>query len=171
MSAAALKTPKQTAQQSLLASADTREFVTLHIADQLFGVQVGDIHDVFALQQLTPVPGAGPAIAGILNLRGRIVTAIDARARLGLPPRPNGYAGMMAVGVERDGEAFGILVDAVGDVLRLDDSRFEPNPVNLDALWQQVSKGVYRLDGSLLITLDINRILSMPSDGSAQAAD
>lgn len=157
MSAAALKTP----QASVLHSNDTREFVTLHIADQLFGVQVGDIHDVFALQQLTPVPGAGASIAGILNLRGRIVTAIDARARLGLPKRENGYAGMMAVGVERNGEAYGILVDAVGDVLRLEDGRFEPNPVNLDELWQQVSKGVYRLEGSLLITLDIERILNI----------
>jgi purine-binding chemotaxis protein CheW len=166
MSAAALKAPHA----SVLASADTREFVTLHIADQLFGVQVGDIHDVFALQQLTPVPGAGEEIAGILNLRGRIVTAIDARARLGLPKRPNGYAGMMAVGVERDGEAFGILVDTVGDVLRLEDSRFEPNPVNLDAHWQSVSKGVYRLDGSLLITLDIARILTPRNAPTGTAA-
>jgi purine-binding chemotaxis protein CheW len=142
-----------------LATAGTKEFVTVHVADQLFGVEVTDIQDVFSLQQLTPVPGARPEIAGVLNLRGRIVTAIDARRRLGLPARPEGFKGMMAVGVEHGGEAFGILVDAVGEVLRLDDSAFEPNPVNLDPNWKEVSQGVYRLDGRLLMTLDIDQLL------------
>jgi purine-binding chemotaxis protein CheW len=144
-----------------LAASGTKEFVTLNIADQLFGVHVGDIRDVFALKSLTPVPGSKPEIAGVLNLRGRIVTAIDARRRLGLQSRPAGYAGMMAVGVELGGEAFGILVDSVGEVLRMADSDCEPNPVNLDATWKTISQGVYRLDGKLLITLDIERFLSL----------
>lgn len=148
---------------SALAAAGTREFVTVLIGGQLFGFEVGEIQDVFALQALTPVPGARPEIAGILNLRGRIVTAIDTRRRLGLPPRPEGHAGMMAVGVERGGEAFGLLVDGVGDVMRLADSAFEPNPVNLDPHWKHVSRGVYRLDGRLLLTLDIDRLLSVQS--------
>ncbi len=143
-----------------IAASGTKEFVTVHIGDQLFGVQVTDIRDVFALKSLTPVPGSKPEIAGVLNLRGRIVTAIDARCRLGLPARPQGYAGMMAVGVERNGEAFGILVDAVGEVLRLSDTDCEPNPVNLDATWKTISQGVYRLEGKLLITLDIDRLLA-----------
>jgi purine-binding chemotaxis protein CheW len=146
-----------------LIATGTKEFVTVHIADQLFGVQVTDIRDVFALKSLTPVPGSQPEIAGVLNLRGRIVTAIDARRRLGLPGRPQGYAGMMAVGVELRGEAFGILVDGVGDVLRLSDNQCEPNPVNLDGIWKSVSRGVYRLEGKLLITLDIDRLLAFAS--------
>jgi purine-binding chemotaxis protein CheW len=144
-----------------LAASGTKEFVTLHIGGQLFGVHVGDIRDVFALKSLTPVPGSKPEIAGVLNLRGRIVTAIDARRRLGLPPRPQGYAGMMAVGVEHNGEAFGILVDSVGEVLRMPDTDCEPNPVNLDPVWKSVSQGVYRLDGKLLITLNIERLLTL----------
>ena len=143
-----------------LATSGTKEFVTVHIADQLFGVQVTDIRDVFALKGLTPVPGSKPEIAGVLNLRGRIVTAIDARRRLGLPKRPQGYAGMMAVGVEHNGEAFGILVDGVGEVLRLADTDCEPNPVNLDPIWKSISHGVYRLDSKLLITLDIDCLLA-----------
>ncbi|GBF59425.1 chemotaxis protein CheW [Candidatus Phycosocius bacilliformis] len=142
-----------------LAAAGTKEFVTVHVADQLFGVKVTDIQDVFSLKGLTPVPGARPEIAGVLNLRGRIVTAIDARCRLGLPQRPQGFAGMMAVGVEYQGEAYGILVDTVGEVLRLSDSDFEPNPVNLNPNWKDVSQGVYRLDGRLLMTLDIDHLL------------
>lgn len=143
-----------------LADSGTKEFVTIHVADQLFGVQVTDIRDVFALKGLTPVPGSRPEIAGVLNLRGRIVTAIDARRRLGLPDRPEGYAGAMAVGVEHNGEAFGIIVDGVGEVLRLPDAQCEPNPVNLDANWKIISQGVYRLEGKLLITLDIDRLLA-----------
>jgi purine-binding chemotaxis protein CheW len=143
-----------------LASTDVKEFVTLHIGDQLFGVQVTDIRDVFALKSLTPVPGSKPEIAGVLNLRGRIVTAIDARCRLGLGARPEGYSSMMAVGVELNGEAFGVLVDGVGEVLRLSDSQCEPNPVNMDANWKAISQGVYRLEGKLLITLDIERLLA-----------
>jgi purine-binding chemotaxis protein CheW len=143
-----------------LADSGTKEFVTIHVADQLFGVQVTDIRDVFALKGLTPVPGSKPEIAGVLNLRGRIVTAIDARRRLGLPDRPQGYAGAMAVGVEHNGEAFGIIVDSVGEVLRLPDAQCEPNPVNLDANWKIISQGVYRLEGKLLIILDIDRLLA-----------
>lgn len=146
-----------------LAAEGTREFVTLLVADQMFGVEVTAIQDVFALQGLTPVPGARPEIAGVLNLRGRIVTAIDARVRLGLPPRTEDARGVMAVGVERNGEAFGILVDGVGDVLRLNDEAFEPNPMNLDPTWKLVSRGVYRLQGRLLITLDIDQLLSVPA--------
>ena len=143
-----------------LAATGTKEFVTVHVADQLFGVQVTDIRDVFALKGLTPVPGSKPEIAGVLNLRGRIVTAIDARRRLGLPDRPQGYAGMMAIGVEHNGEAFGILVDGVGEVLRLADADCEPNPVNLDPTWKSISHGVYRLESKLLITLDIDSLLA-----------
>ncbi len=144
-----------------LAASGTKEFVTLHVGDQLFGVHVGDIRDVFALKGLTPVPGSKPEIAGVLNLRGRIVTAIDARRRLGLPARPQGYAGMMAVGVEMDGEAFCILVDRVGEVLRMLDTDCEPNPVNMDIVWKSVSQGVYRLNDTLLITLNIERLLTL----------
>lgn len=144
-----------------LAAAGTREFVTVLIGGQLFGFEVTEIHDVFSLQDLTPVPGARAEIAGVLNLRGRIVTAIDTRRRLGLPGRTEGFAGMMAVGIEHDGEAYGLLVDEVGDVMRLADSAFEPNPVNLDPHWKTLSRGVYRLDGRLMLTLDIDRLLNV----------
>ncbi|MCG8440687.1 MAG: chemotaxis protein CheW [Caulobacterales bacterium] len=146
------------APRSVLAEADTREFVTLHVADQLFGVEVTDIHDVFAPQAITPVPLSPREIAGVLNLRGRIVTAIDARARLGLPPREDGRAGM-AIGIEKGGESYGLIIDTVGEVLRLANTDFEANPCNLDPRWQEVSRGVYRLDERLLMVLDVDRML------------
>lgn len=156
MSAAQLKQDS-----SILSDYGTQEFVTVHVADQLLGVEVKAIQDVFSLQDLTPVPGARKEIAGVLNLRGRIVTAIDARVRLGLPVREGGYIGCMAVGVEYKGEAYGILVDRVGEVLRLHENDFEMNPMNMDPNWKTVSKGIYRLDGRLLMSMDIEALLGV----------
>lgn len=146
---------------SVLADYGSQEFVTVHVADQILGVGVKEIQDVFAIQHLTPVPGAKAEIAGILNLRGRIVTAIDARVRLGLEPREEGTHGTMAVGVEYKGEAYGILVDRVGEVLRLKDSDFENNPINMDPRWKMISRGIYRLDGRLLMTIDVQQLLGV----------
>lgn len=140
-------------------NSNSQEFVTVYVADQLLGVEVKSIQDVFSLHDLTPVPGARKEIAGVLNLRGRIVTAIDARVRLGLPPREDGYAGAMAVGVQHKGDDYCILVDKVGEVLRLDDTSFELNPLNMDPNWKVFSKGIYRLEGKLLMSLDIEAML------------
>lgn len=161
MSVAAKKLDAYGTDNSLLADYGTQEFVTVHVADQILGVGVKEIQDVFAIQHLTPVPGAKAEIAGILNLRGRIVTAIDARVRLGLGPREEGYHGTMAVGVEYKGEAYGILVDRVGEVLRLKDSDFENNPINMDPRWKIISRGIYRLDGRLLMTIDVQQLLGV----------
>jgi len=135
------------------------EFVTLLIDGQLFGVPIARVQDVFIPERLTRVPLAAPDIAGVLNLRGRIVTAIDMRRRLGLPARPEG-APTMAVGVELNGESYGLLIDTVGEVLKLDDARREPNPVNLVPHLARVSAGVHRLDAKLLVILDVDRVLA-----------
>lgn len=146
----------------------SREFVTLHLMDQVFGVEVAAVHDVFAPRGLTPVPMAPPEIAGVLNIRGRIVTALDARARLGLPPRDEARAQTaMAVGVERSGEVYGLIIDRVGEVIRFSDDRREPNPINLDPRWLDVADGVYRLERGLLIVLNLDRILGVKSPVSA----
>lgn len=137
----------------------SREFVTVTIADQIFGVEVTAIQDVFKPRSVTPVPLARPEIAGVLNLRGRIVTAIHARVRLGIEPSPDALMSAMAIGVEREGEAFGLIVDKIGEVVRLDNSALEANPANLDPVWRSMSKGVFRLDGCLLIALDLDRLL------------
>ncbi|MGF1463586.1 MAG: chemotaxis protein CheW [Maricaulaceae bacterium] len=151
-----------------LVSDEAREFVTFHIGEQLFGVEVSLIHDVFAPQNLTPVPMAPKEVAGVLNLRGRIVTAIDARARLGLEPRQDDGEGM-AIGIEKDGESYGLIVDSVSEVLRPDHDQFEPNPSNLDPRWQAVARGVYRLEKGLLIVVDVDQMLEFVETKAAAA--
>jgi len=142
------------------------EYVTAMIGDQLFGLPISRVQDVFMPDRLTRVPLSSPEIAGVLNLRGRIVTAIAMRRRLGLPPRADGRP-PMAVGIELKGESYGLLIDTVGEVLKLADGTREPNPVNLDQHLKRVSGGVHRLEGQLMVILDVDRVLEMGSDALA----
>jgi purine-binding chemotaxis protein CheW len=136
------------------------EFVTVLTADQLFGLPISRVHDVFMVDRLTRVPLAPPEIAGILNLRGRVVTMIDMRRRLDLPAREEG-GGNMAVGIEHRGESYGLLIDSVGEVLKIPAASREPNPVNLDPRWLLVADGVVQLDGRLMVVLDVDRVLEL----------
>jgi purine-binding chemotaxis protein CheW len=146
--------------------ADFTEFVTFTIAGQTFGLPINCVQDVFKPVHMTRVPLAGAEIAGVLNLRGRIVTAIEMRNRLDVIRRENGDA-PMAIGIEARGESFGLLVDSVGEVLKLPDSQREPNPINLDRKLAALSAGVYRLDGQLLVVLDIDHVLDLRLEAAA----
>ena len=139
--------------------ADVTEYVTVYIAGQLFGLPIERVQDVFTPTGMTVVPMASYEIAGVLNLRGRIVTAIDMRRRLNLPDREKGVT-TMAVGIEYKGESFGLIIDEVGEVLRLSRDNFEQNPSNLDPRWAAVSAGVQRLEKQLMVILDVNRVLA-----------
>jgi purine-binding chemotaxis protein CheW len=136
------------------------EYVTVTIGNQLFGLPISRVQDVFVPGRLTPVPLAADEIAGVLNLRGRIVTAVDMRRRLGLPKR-EGNEATMAVGIELNDESYGLVIDSVGEVLKLDESSREPVPVNLDSRLAQVASAIHRLDGMLLVILDVERLLDV----------
>ena len=136
------------------------EYVTATVGGQLFGLPISRVQDVFAPDRLTRVPLAPPEIAGLLNLRGRIVTAIDMRRRLGLEAFA-ADAPRMAIGVEYKGESYGLLIDVIGEVLKLSESGREDNPVNLDPGLARVSAGVHRLEGKLLVVLDVDRVLDI----------
>ena len=144
------------------------DYVTFSTAGQMFGLAIERVQDVFKPSRITRVPLAGAEIAGVLNLRGRIVTAIDLRTRLGLGVRDDGHV-PMAIGIELRGESFGLLVDAVSEVLELSDSEREANPINLDRNLSRVSSGVYRLNDRLLVVLDIDRVLDLGAEAAAAA--
>jgi purine-binding chemotaxis protein CheW len=136
------------------------EYVTAMIGGQLFGLPIQGVQDVFLPERLTRVPLAPAEIAGVLNLRGRVVTLIDMRRRLGLAERTDN-APPMAIGVDSRGESYGLLIDSVGEVQKLDEEMREPNPINLDPRLARVSAGIYRLDGQLLMVLDVDRVLDI----------
>ena len=143
------------------------EYVTVTIGGQLFGLPISRVQDVFVLGQMTRIPLASDDIAGILNLRGRIVTAIDMRRRLGLP-RCDSREAPMAVGIDANGESYGLVIDMVGEVLKLGAETFEPIPVNLDPRLKHVASGVHRLETGLLVVLDVDRMLDLkPTEKAA----
>ncbi|MXN65438.1 chemotaxis protein CheW [Stappia sp. GBMRC 2046] len=145
--------------QDVLSTAadDTVQYVTVVIGGQLFGLPISQVHDVFMPETVTRVPLAAREVAGVLNLRGRIVTAIDMRKRLHLEPREMGQ--MMAVGIEHKGESYGLVIDSVGEVLTLSADTREANPSNLDKRWAEIAGGVHRLEGKLMVILDVERLL------------
>jgi purine-binding chemotaxis protein CheW len=140
------------------AHGDSHEFVTVSIADQLCGIPVLSVRDVLGEHRITRIPLAPRAVAGAINLRGRIVTAIDLRTRLNLPPRPNDKPAMSVV-VEHQGEPYSLMIDSVGEVLSLPADRYERNPATLNPVWRDVSEGIYRLDDALLVVLGVDRLL------------
>jgi len=196
-----------------VASDNTIEFVTFNIAGQLFGIPVLIVQDILLPESIASIPLAPPEVRGSINLRGRIVTVIDVRVRLGLNRRainakdelrvkaankkdsdsaeergearaekksekPESGAGsenvelsaveevknkkqnhMMAVTVEHHNELYTLLVDSVGDVIPLSKENYEGNPSTLDPLWREFAGGVYRLEGRLMVVLDVERLL------------
>ncbi len=139
--------------------ADEAEFVTFLLGDQQFGLPIQRVHEVFAANQITSVPLAPPMIKGLLNLRGRVVTAVCLRSLLGLSGEA-AAGDAMAIGIESGGEQFALLVDRIGDVMRLPAAGLEPNPIHMTAGWQSLSRGVYRLDGSILVILELDKLIS-----------
>ena len=144
----------------------TIEYVTVMVGDQIFGLPIDRVHDVFIASALTDVPLAPREIVGLLNLRGRVVTAMCLRRRLGLPDGENDGRNM-AVGLEHQGESYGLLVDQVGEVMKLSPDTHEANPVHMDSRWVKLSRGVHRLDERLLIILDVDAVLSLEVQSQA----
>ena len=138
---------------------DERQYVTLRVDGQMFGVSVMDVCDVLRPMKVTPIPLAPAEIAGSMNLRGRIVTVIDLRTRLGLPKSATPEQ-MMHVVVEIEKELFSLVVDSVGDVMSLPARKLEKSPPNLAAEWRGICQGVYRLEKELLLIMDINGVLN-----------
>lgn len=134
------------------------EFVTFRVNDQWLGVPVLLVQEVLLSQRLAIVPLAPAAVAGFLNLRGQIVTAVDLRTRLDLPGQ-SALDTAMNIVVRRDDELFSLLVDEVGDVLPVDATAVEPPPVSLDEHWRAVCHGIVRRDRGLLVVLDVDALL------------
>jgi purine-binding chemotaxis protein CheW len=136
------------------------EVVAVRVADEEFALPVMQVRDVLRHRQLTPVPLAPRAVAGLLNLRGHIVTAIDLRLRLGLPPRVEGSEASLVV-VENGSELYALVVDSVDDVFRLEERRLETAPLGLDMRCRAVASAVYTTETGFIALLDVARLLDM----------
>ena len=136
---------------------------TFHVGKYLFGVDVSLVQEVVRLQQMTPVPLAVPEIAGLINLRGEVLTAIDLRARLGLPPAEGGREPVNVV-VRVDDEPVSLLVDEIGGVLEVSQVPFEQTPSIVDDRVRDLLLGAYTLPDRLLLALNAKRVLEVGSE-------
>lgn len=141
-------------------------FVTFRLADQWLGIPVILIQEVLTKQTVSQVPRSPSQVAGFLNLRGQIVTAVDLRTLLGLEPRPEG-AHEMNVVVKDGEEFFSLMVDEVGDVVEAGDGRVEAAPKTLPGVWKEVCGGVIQMEEELLVILDVDRVLRTESSRAA----
>src|ERR1700683_202181 len=144
------------------------KFSTFFVADLFFGVDVLRVQGVLRFQQMTCVPQAPGVIEGLINLRGQIVTAIDMRRRLRLPPRAEDKSPMNIVVRTTDG-AVSLLVDEIGGVLDMDPATYERPPENLDPAARELIRGIYKLKGRLLLVLDAERTAEITDSSKTPA--
>jgi purine-binding chemotaxis protein CheW len=144
----------------------SRQFATFYLADLFLGVEVERVQEVLRFQEMTPVPLASSVVEGLINLRGQIVTAIDLRRRFGLAERPGDEKPMNVV-LRTDDNPVSLLVDEIGDVLEIGDETFEAPPETIRGAARELIRGVFKLEGRLLLVLDTERAMTV---GAAQAA-
>lgn len=150
------------ANAAVLGMLDTEShmYVTMRVEQQLFGIPVKNVRDVLRQQKVTSIPLSAPEVAGSLNLRGRIVTVINLRRRLRLTEKENDDKSMFVV-VEYRGELFSLMVDSVGEVMTVPGHSIEKSPANLGGAWKEVTTGIYKLSGELLVIIDVQSLLTI----------
>jgi purine-binding chemotaxis protein CheW len=139
----------------------SRQYCTFYLGDQYFGLDVLKVQEIVRYQPFTVVPLAHPTVRGLINLRGQIVTAIDLRERLALPPRPESQQPVNVV-VQTDDGAVSLLVDEIGDVLEVTEQQFERPPETLQGAARELIQGAYKLAERLLVILDPDVVVSLP---------
>ena len=139
--------------------ATSGQLATFWLDGDLYGIEVEHVQEVLKSQGLTRVPLAPDAVAGLINLRGQVVTAIELRERLGRRPRPEGTDAVVIV-VRLRGEAVSLLVDSIADVVDVDAADFESPPDTLEGQARELIRGAYKLDGQLLLALDVHKAVS-----------
>lgn len=141
---------------------DTHQLCTFLLGDFVFGINVHTIQEVIRYHEMTPVPLAPAAVHGLINLRGQIVTAIDLRTRLGLPAHTGDVLPTNVVVRTPEG-AVSLLVDEIGDVVEVETGLYEQPPETLDASARELVSGVYKLNDRLLLVLDVDAAINVPS--------
>ena len=136
-----------------------QKYCTFYLDKYYFGIEVEQVQEIIRFQEITPVALAPAVVKGLINLRGQIVTAVDLRRLLELPDRGEDEDPMNIV-VRTPLGAFSLLADRIGDVLELTDGSFESPPDNLSGMARELIQRAYKLDGTLLLTMAIDKLVS-----------
>ena len=140
--------------EALTAAAD---IVTFRVCDMLCGLNIVDVQEIKRIHQITAVHRAPREVRGVVNMRGRIVTIIDVRLKLGFEPASRGPA-LVIIVPHRD-ELLGLLVDDVDDIVHAEPGAIAPAPENLEGAERELFCGVLKLDQTLVAILDHSRVV------------
>ncbi|RZA07597.1 MAG: chemotaxis protein CheW [Proteobacteria bacterium] len=133
-----------------------KQLATFHVADRFYGIDVIQVQEIAKALPLTPIHLSAPYVAGLINLRGQIATAIDLRKLFQLANAPAGEK--MSVICKLEGGLVSLLVDEIGDVLELAESDFEPTPETVPEATRRFLSGVYKTPHSILSIIDISNL-------------
>ena len=153
-----LENKLQSTESNALQRNDHIQYVTFAVQDQLFGIPALLIEEIVSMLPFTKIPLAPKEIAGTLNLRGRIVTALNIRTLLELPDRTENEKFMNIV-VSNKNDLYSLIVDKVDEVMVLSQSSISSNPSSMSETWQHYSDGVYQIKDKLLIILKPDALL------------
>lgn len=157
MNAHQIPVPVETAEQPRFRFESEEYCFIVLVGGETFGLPVERVQTIFQMEGVTPVPLGPREILGLVNLRGKIVTAVSLRRRLQMPESVSGKPGL-AIGIEHRGESFALVVDEVGDVIVLDPEKRIPMPPHLDPQRAKLTESIYRLDNQILSLLDMESV-------------
>lgn len=155
-----------------------KQFATFRLDKQLFGIEVLLVREINQQMDITPVQQALDYVRGLINLRGQIITIFDLGVRLGLTPREitaDSHSVILKTEEELGpvrhregredlrscGDAVGLLVDKVGDVVEEEETEIEPRPANVGGVDGRFLSGVLKLEKDLLVLLDVKQVLGV----------
>lgn len=138
----------------------TKKLVTFTVADQLFGISINKVQDILVPERIAPIPLAPTQVRGAINVRGKIVTVIDVRARLELDPAADADKGT-ALTVEHNSGLYTLLVDKVGDVVEVPDSDGSVTFAMPDRQWRDIAAGIVKMEDAVIVVMDVDRFLAL----------
>jgi purine-binding chemotaxis protein CheW len=149
----------ETINRSVISAGDV-EFVTFYVGDLLIGVDIHNVEEINRQVDVTPVPQSPHHVRGVINLRGEVVTVVDLRKVLDMGDADINQHSRTVV-VNSGNEEIGLLVDRIADVVRVRANQMDMPPANVSGVDGRFFKGVYKLEKTLLIILDVDAAISV----------
>lgn len=138
---------------------DVKQFASFYVGDLLLGIDIRQVQEINRQLDITPVPGGSPHVRGVINLRGEVATVIDLRSVLGLPAT-EATRNTRNLIVQSQGEAIGLLVDRISDILTIHNDAISPPPSNVDGVDSRFFAGVHTLQKEICVLLDVEQVVA-----------
>lgn len=140
---------------------DEMSCFVVHAGGAMFGLPVDAVHAIFRIQSITPVPLGPPVVLGLVNLRGKIVTAVSLSRRLDMEESAAAPDQAYGVAVDAGGESYALVVDAVGDAMTCREADRAPTPTHVREARANLTQAYYRIETGLLPVLDIDALFDL----------